>query len=203
MVALSEVADQVRSRPTPHGLRIVGVDGPSGSGKTTLAARLAALTGASVIPIDDFLSWQHLADWWPRFDAQVLHPLTTGHDAHYQARDWSDWHGDTLGEWTTVPWSPLVIIEGVTSTRAAAGNRLAYRIFVDAPPDLRLSRGLNRDGEQHRELWQDWMRREDAFFEADQTRDRADLRVDPDTTPSDDNTDRETGPTGPATPTAG
>lgn len=127
VVTLSEVVAQVRSRPAPYGLRIVGVDGPSGSGKSTLGARLAALTGAPVIPIDDFLSWQHLADWWPRFDAQVLHPLTSGRDARYQARDWSDWDGDTLGEWKTVPWSALVIVEGVTSTRAAAGDRLAYR----------------------------------------------------------------------------
>lgn len=180
---LSEVLGQVRSRPAPHGLRIVGVDGPSGSGKSTLAARLAALTGAPVIPIDDFLSWQHLADWWPRFDAQVLDPLTAGRNACYQARDWSDWHGDTLGEWRTVPWSALVIVEGVTCTRAAAGDRLAYRVFVDAPAELRLARGLARDGAEHRDLWLDWMGREDAFFQADRTRDRADLRVDPDATP--------------------
>lgn len=194
MVTLSDVVGQVRSRPAPHGLRIVGVDGPSGSGKSTLAARLAALTGAPVIPIDDFLSWQHLADWWPRFDAQVLRPLTAGQNARYQARDWTDWHGDTLGGWKTVPWSALVIVEGVTSTRAAADDRLAYRIFVDAPAELRLARGLDRDGADHRDLWLDWMRREDAFFEADRTRDRADLHVDPDTMPSDAVTSCEPGP---------
>lgn len=166
------------SRPAPYGLRIVGVDGPSGSGKTTLATRLAALTGAPVIPVDDFLSWRHLDDWWPRFDAQVLRPLTSGQAAHYQARNWSDWYGDSLDAWKTIPWSPLMIVEGVTSTRAAAGDRLAYRIFLDAPAELRLTRGLERDGAEHRELWLDWMSREQAFFDADRTRARADLYTD-------------------------
>lgn len=150
------------SRPAPYGLRIVGVDGPSGSGKTTLATRLASLTGAPVIPIDDFLSWQHLDDWWPRFDAQVLRPLTSGQTAHYQARDWSNWQGDSLDTWRTI----------------AAGDRLAYRIFLDAPAELRLTRGLERDGVEHRELWLDWMSREQAFFDADRTRARADLCTD-------------------------
>ncbi|PWU44249.1 hypothetical protein DLJ46_27035 [Micromonospora globispora] len=43
---------------------------------------------------------------------------------------------------------------------------------------LRRERGLARDGDEHRDLWQRWMGEEAAFFAADGTRDRADLRVD-------------------------
>jgi hypothetical protein len=43
---------------------------------------------------------------------------------------------------------------------------------------LRLQRGIDRDGESYRELWMDWIRQEDWFFEADQTPDRADVLVD-------------------------
>ncbi len=73
---------------------------------------------------------------------------------------------------------PLVILEGVTCTRLAAAEHLTYRIWVEAPEDLRLYRGVRRDGESHRQLWVDWMREEQTFFADDGTRARADLRVD-------------------------
>lgn len=48
---------------------------------------------------------------------------------------------------------------------------------MEADPAVRLARGLARDGDEHRHLWQRWMG-EEAAFAADGTRDRADLRVD-------------------------
>jgi hypothetical protein len=73
-----------------------------------------------------------------------------------------------------------VVIEGVTCTRRATMGRLAYAIWVEAPADLRLSRGLARDGAQPGapELWARWMAEEEAFFTEDQTRARADAIVD-------------------------
>ena len=124
------------------------------------------------------MSWPDFAGWWPRFERQVLAPLCSGLDARYQVRDWAkDEFGTSLQGWKTTKWSPLVILEGVTCTRLAAADRLAYRIWVDAPEDLRLRRGMERDGETHRQLWLDWMREERQFFTEDGTRARADLGV--------------------------
>jgi len=160
--------------------RLVAIDGPSGSGKSTLARPVAAHLGAPLIKIDDFVTWQRFGAWWPRFDEQVLQPLLAGRDARYQARDWvGDEFGDGLGEWRTVPWAPVVVLEGVTCTRRAIADRLACRLWVEAPDaDLRLARGLMRDGESHRALWQRWMLEEQAFFAADGARGRADLVID-------------------------
>lgn len=163
-----------------NGIRIVGVDGPSGSGKSFLAAQLSTLLTAPIIEIDDFVSWECFAGWWPRFDEQVLTPLLAGRDAHYQARDWSDWYGSSLGEWKTQPWSPTIILEGVTCTRRETIGRLAYAVWVEAPADLRLARGMARDtsfsGKE--ELWERWMAEEEEFFAADGTRGRADIIID-------------------------
>ena len=179
VLSLDEVLDRIMDRPACNGIRIVGVDGPSGSGKSTLARRLAGRAGAPLIEIDDFGSWVDFAGWWPRFDEQVLTPLLAGEDAHYQVRDWdNDEFGDSLAGWKTVAWAPLVVIEGVTCTRAATAGRLAYRIWVEAPDALRLQRGVARDGESHRALWLDWMIEEGRFFDSDATRTRADLKVD-------------------------
>lgn len=160
------------------GVRLVGIDGPSGSGKSTLARGLAERLGSPVIKIDDFVSWSDFAGWWPRFEQQVVQPLLAGHDATYQQRDWQDHEfGDELGSWRTVAWAPVVIIEGVTSTRAAVADSLACRVWVEAPTDLRLTRGLARDGVSHLPLWEQWMIDEKAFFERDGARQRADFVV--------------------------
>lgn len=184
VVELRDVLNEVCRRSAVGGTRIVGVDGPSGSGKSTLARRLAELAGAPLVQIDDFLSWDawdDLAGWWPRFEAQVLDPLLAGRDAVYQVRDWAnDEFGRSLGGWKTTPWAPLVIIEGVTSTRRTTVGRLAYAIWVQAPRAVRAARGLDRDGhtDTYRDLWRRWMSEEDRFFLADGAKDRADLRVD-------------------------
>ncbi len=73
---------------------------------------------------------------------------------------------------------PFVVLEGVTCTRREVADRLAVRVWVDAPADERLRRGVARDGESHRALWERWMREETAFFADDGTRERADVVVD-------------------------
>ena len=178
VVRLDDVLAEVLQHPEDYGISIIAVDGPQGSGKTTLAARIAARIGAPLIQTDDFVSWVDLVGWWPRFEAQVLEPLLSGGDAHYQVRDWeNDEFGTSLKGWKTVGWSPLVVLEGLTCTRAAIADRLAYRIWVEAPDEVRLRRGLERDGESHRELWLASMTTERQFFAHDATRTRADLRV--------------------------
>lgn len=129
VLTFDEVLADVRAWPVDRRIRIVGVDGPSGSGKSTVARRIAARSGAPIVKIDDFVSWSDFAGWWPRFEAQVLDRLVAGRYAHYQLRDWrNDEFGSSLSGWRTVPWAPLIVVEGVACTRRAAGDRLAYRI---------------------------------------------------------------------------
>ena len=172
------IADAARAS-TVAGVRLIGMDGPSGSGKSTIAGPVAEALGAPIVEIDDFVSWVDFAGWWPRFDAQVLTPLLAGRAAHYQVRDWQhDEFGDALAGWKTVAPHPFVLLEGVTCTRRAIADRLAVRVWVDAPAEERLRRGIARDGESHRHLWERWMPEEAEFFERDGTRARADFVVD-------------------------
>jgi uridine kinase len=170
--------DAILDAPSVHGMRIVGIDGPSGAGKSTFALQLASLLDAPIIHIDDFVSWNDFAGWWPRFENQVLDPLLRGEPTRYQQRDWvSDEFGDSLGQWATVAWSPVILVEGVTCTRRDSIGKLAYAVWMEAPEEERLRRGIERDGESHRSLWRQWMEEESQFFAADHTRDRANLIV--------------------------
>jgi uridine kinase len=177
---VGEMAAEIIRREPINGIRIVGIDGRSGSGKSVLAARLSARLDAPIIEIDDFVSWGRFADWWPRFDVQVLTPLLSGQDATFQARDWADWYGSSLGEWKTQPWAPTIVVEGVTCTRRATIGRIVYAAWVEAPAELRLVRGMARDSHfaGKEQLWNRWMAEEDEFFAADATRDRADIVID-------------------------
>lgn len=82
--------------------------------------------------------------------------------------------------WKTVPWHPIVVIEGLTCTRRAAAGRLAYAVWVEAPDSVRIQRALARDhgqGYDTEVLWRACMAQEREFFDSDGTRDRADLIV--------------------------
>jgi cytidylate kinase len=52
------------------------------------------------------------------------------------------------------------------------------RVWVEAPPDTRLARGIERDGAAQEAAWQRWSEAEAAHFESDRTKYRADVRVD-------------------------
>jgi SAM-dependent methyltransferase len=159
-----------------QSVRLVAVDGPGGAEKSTFARRLAgALGGAPIVHTDDFSTGEPGVEWWPRLEREVIVPLRAGRVARYRRYDWPT---RRLAEWHTVDPAPVVIIEGVSSARAAVADSLALSIWVDAPDDVRLRRGLERDGEAARAQWQQWIAEEDAHFASDDTQARTDVVVD-------------------------
>jgi hypothetical protein len=161
--------------PSCGPVRLVAVDGPGGAGKSTFAGRLAAALGdAQVIHTDDFAAWDVPIEWFPRLWEQVVEPLAAGRCGRYQRYDWVR---RELAEWHDVPLAPVIILEGVSAGRREIADHLALTVWIETPADLRLARGIERDGEELRSFWNDWIRAEDAHFAADGTRDRADLVV--------------------------
>jgi uridine kinase len=161
----------------PGDVRLVGIDGLGAAGKTTLAQRLAkSAADAPVVHTDDFASFDGPMHWWPRMLADVVEPLLAGRPASYHPYDWvaRRFADDTI----TVEPAPLILIEGVGATRAAWRDRLTSRLWVDAPRELRLRRGLERDGEHLREFWDWWMKEEDAYVRDEDPFGHADLVVD-------------------------
>lgn len=171
---LDEIVARIRERP--GGVRLVAVDGPGGSGKSTFASALsAAAGGAPVVHVDDFATAEDAIEWWPRLLEQVVEPLSQGRPAVYQRYDWLT---KCLAEWHTVEPDPIVIIEGVSSARREWLRHLGYVIWIETPRELRLQRGLARDGEGAFSDWKRWMAEEDAHYERDPTRERSDVVVD-------------------------
>ncbi len=126
-----------------------------------------------MIHTDDFASWEDPVDWWPRLIELALEPLAAGRPARYEPTRW----GGDAREPIVIEPSGTVIVEGVTASRQAFRPYLAYSIWVETPRDLRLRRGLERDGEAARAAWTRWMEAEDRYVIDERPAERADVVV--------------------------
>ena len=165
------------ARPHDRETRIVAIDGYGGSGKSELADRLASrLEDAVVVHTDDFAR-PNVPGWeWSRMRVQVLEPVLHDRPGRYRRYDWDS---DRLAEWHDVPVGGTLIVEGVSSLRDELGRYWDLAIWVDCPHDLRLQRGVERDGEALRWKWTNvWIPEEDAYFASQRPDMKADLIVD-------------------------
>jgi uridine kinase len=161
--------------PTLGGTRLVCVDGPAGSGKTTLADAVGALTGAVVLHTDDLLAgWDGLPGL-PTTLAALLEPLAAGRSG--RARRY-DWHTGGWADEVVVDPAPWLVVEGVGAGSRPAARSATLLVWVEAPHDLRMRRGIERDGEAFAPHWSAWARAEHTHFAEHRTRERADLVVD-------------------------
>ncbi|MGV1005789.1 MAG: uridine kinase family protein [Candidatus Nanopelagicales bacterium] len=164
------------SAPGCGPVRVICIDGPAGSGKTTLAAALAAQLAAPVIHLDDlYQGWaQNLSALGPRLEAWLLTAWSAGLPGQYLRYDWS---ADRYCEWVCVPPAPVVLLEGCGSGSRRVRAAASLLVWVEAPAEVCLRRGLERDGERLREQWVAWQAAEQRHFVAEGTRAAADLVV--------------------------
>lgn len=178
-VAVADLAARVAAGPARLGdVRLVCLDGPAGSGKTTVAGRLAAALGeaATLVHLEDLYAGWTLTGAVARLRAGVLRPLAEGRPGAFHRYDWVA--ARFASEATTVPVRPVLLVEGCGSSPRCLDPWTTLRIWVEAPPELRVARGLARDGADVEPLWRRWQGTEAAEFAREGTRGRADLRLD-------------------------
>ena len=191
-LTLSDLAGLIKEQLASRAV-IVAVDGCSGSGKSHFAKVLAEnLTDAGpvqTVRIDDFYkpSIQRLpqrecdaligSDFdWQRLRREVLVPLSRGDNAIYQRYSWDK---DCLDDWHSVPGYGLTIVEGIYTTRFELASFYSLTCWVYCCRDQRLERGVERDGEAKREVWEKyWMPAEDRYVELEEPHKRAKILVD-------------------------
>lgn len=158
------------------GVRLVCIDGPAGSGKTTLAAKLGAVLPSQVIHMDDlYEGWTGMEAGIERLHEWILVPLSQGRPGRFQRYDWA------LGAYAerhSVPSADFLVVEGCGSAALGVEKFAPFKIWVEAPDDARLARGLARDGADMEEHWKRFMASERVHFERNRTRERAQVRID-------------------------
>jgi uridine kinase len=175
----AELAERVlAAAPLLGRTRLVCVDGPAGSGKTTFAGRLADRLGAraQLLHMDDLFAGWTMTGALARLAAGVLRPVAEGRPGAFHRFDWAAGRFDAVP--TSVPVTEVLVVEGCGSSPRWLDPWATLRVWIEAPGELRLARGLARDGADLEPEWRRWLRTEAAVFAAEDTRERADLRVD-------------------------
>ena len=90
-----------------------------------------------------------------------------------------DWVARRPGGIHRVEPSGIVVVEGVCALHRMFREEYDVRVWVEAPYETRLARGVARDGEAARATWvEQWMPAEDRYVERDDPIACADLVVD-------------------------
>lgn len=156
-----------------HNTFLIAIDGGGGAGKSTLARLLQQSLGsqAAIIQADDFYQLSNrrsmdIGGNWDlrRLEEQVLQPLSQNEPARYERYDWET---DRLAETHDVPAGGFVIVEGCYTMMQHLLPYYQFTIWVESPKEVRLQRGIERDGEEKRHLWEElWMPAEEVYIHA-------------------------------------
>lgn len=167
---------------------LVGVDGHGGSGKSTLAKDIAEQTGAILIQSDHFYKTQDrragehrstkvISDKfdWDELQKAVFDNAKPKKIIKYRPYSW-DIEGllpevrHTVGQ--------VIIVEGVYTLQDKFLDKYHLKVWVDAPEEVRLTRGVQRDGEEMRSAWTNiWIPQDRRYFEACRPDKRADIII--------------------------
>jgi hypothetical protein len=123
---------------------------------------------------DLYEGWGGLAEVGAQLGTLLL-PLAVGSSGSY--RRW-DWRLDGWAETVTIAPSSLLVLEGVGSGVSLFAALTTVLAWVEVPPELRLERGVARDGPGVAEHWAQWTHDEQAVFVRERTRERADVVLD-------------------------
>lgn len=171
-------------KPKAGDVLFVAVDGHGGSGKSTLAELLAKRFDAQIIHTDDFASWDNPKNWWPMIIDRVFKPIANGAKtiSYQRSKWWEDHHPvDAVDE----PVTPIMILEGVSSSRTEFKDYISLSLLVVTPKEICLKRGFERDqgndgksDQEIKNMWSEGYEDEVKFYERDGAKDRADLVID-------------------------
>ncbi len=164
---------------------IIAIDGPGGSGKSFFLEKLCSVLKIyDIVHFDDFYLPEYDPEIagsnfdWRRLIDQVLSPFVKHISCKYQ---FFDWNINKLDGWKEIDPKKYLVIDGVTSGRLELRKYLNFIIFIETPPEIRLRRGIERDGENYRNIWvNEWMPNESRYFNSDvhKTKSICDLVVD-------------------------
>lgn len=184
-----KLGESIKSLPQKHKQLLIGIDGGSGAGKSTFAEHLSGeFADSHIVHIDDFYKGLPHKGFefkehdvspnfdWDRLEAEVIEPIREGREVSYGI---FSWHTNKIDKSEKISTNAVVIIEGLEVIQHRFNDVYDYKIWIDCDIDLRLERGVERDGEEMHSLWANyWLPFDEHYRDKQKTRERADLIVD-------------------------
>lgn len=160
---------------------IIAIDGFGGSGKSTFAQKLREkFPTAGIVSVDHF--YQPITSdgenefHWERFEQEAINPLRSGKEFRYRPYNWKL---QVFQDEVVIDCDQHVIVEGVYSTQEKFRDAYDVKIWIDAPDEVRLQRGVARDGELMRPMWENvWIPYTKKYMEEHQPHLSADIVID-------------------------
>ena len=154
-------------------LIIIAIDGSSAAGKSSLAAELAAEYDAQLFHIDDFFltadqrTPERLAAVGEFFDkerllAELLEPLKAGQPVLFRRFDCAS---QTFSPAEAAEKKRIVIVEGVYSLHPDLRPYYDQQLFLYIDRTEHIRRLRQRSPEKLERYLNDWLPREEAYFE--------------------------------------
>ncbi|OCS90481.1 uridine kinase family protein [Caryophanon latum] len=149
---------------------IIAIDGCSGAGKTTLATYIEQqLPNVTIISTEDFIvplaQQEDTVDAaldWRRLKEQVILPLAKKKAAKYWRYDPTE---PTMQQWLHIAPQGIIVIEGSFSTCLALAPYYDLKIWVETPILERYKRLVEKDGEEMKAYWQDYLPKEVYYIQ--------------------------------------
>jgi uridine kinase len=181
-----EVIDKLNKSGKPKF--IIGIDGPGGSGKSTFAKELIEIMkNTEIVHMDDFYKSEKMRTEsgssfeigaffdWRKLESQVLIPFSENVGISFQKYDWPS---DSLKYWQSISKESNIIVEGVYSIRNELSPYYDLKIWIDCPAEICLTRGIERDGIEIKEYWQNvWLKQEKDYLGKHKSFLYADLKI--------------------------
>ena len=160
---------------------LIALDGRSGTGKSTLAQAIAGRIESVIVVGDDFYSGGNDDAWsgfspkekvdkgidWQRMRTQVLEPLLAEKSASWHPLDflpeigWIGWKDEVV----SLEPAPVILLDGVYSTRPELSDLVDLAILVEADDQIRRKRLVVREGQAFMTRWHKlWDSAEDYYF---------------------------------------
>jgi uridine kinase len=184
---LNQLAKKLPNSKIALPIKFISIDGHAGSGKSRFAKLLSEEMKCEVIHTDDFASWDHPLDWWPRLISEIFEPIKNG--AQYLSYEKSTWVKESpIEKVENQSVTPIMLIEGVSSSRIEFRNYISFAVWVDTPLDVCFQRGIERDQKtgpntsldksEIQKLWDEWLVDEQKYIERDSPQKYANLTID-------------------------
>jgi hypothetical protein len=151
------------------------VDGRSGAGKSQWARSKQQESGFFLLSLDDiYPGWDGLDAGHRRAFRHGIVPWSRGEVA--RLRRW-DWESRSPGGFIEIDPGFSLIVEGCGSLSLLTNSFATKRYWVEAEPDVRRQRALERDGDTFAPHWVRWSLQEDRFYAIHQSPGLADVVV--------------------------
>lgn len=165
---------------------IIAIEGSCASGKTTLAKELEELFDCNIIHMDDFFlpfemrTEERLSEIggnidYERFYEEVVKNLRSVSPFTYGKFDCSQ---GKIGRKIEIMPKQLTVVEGVYSMHPKFGNLYDLKIFLDITEETKISRLKKRSPEKLERFINEWIPKENRYFEHLKIKDKCDLIID-------------------------